>query len=208
MYLPIVHYSKSRMCRSRRTYKNSIQLPSKRTVNRWKRRCMLTVDSTDWSEDGIPRTIHRKNMDRPKCYCVAKIEADDNEDVAVISSSWLDAAGKTAVFLRPPGTAYYRYAQNHLQPSTDDPKLPVTILVTTIDFEHAREMEVRYTSGNLPSSDDTTNMKLLPKRPIKRPRFTDDDSEVDGSAKRRKCEPSPMSYSVQSCSSTMEQRRP
>ncbi|KAF7233848.1 hypothetical protein EG68_12626, partial [Paragonimus skrjabini miyazakii] len=129
-----------------------------------------------------------------------KIEADDNEDVDVISSTWLNAARTTATIPRLPGGAYYRYARNHLQPKSDDPNLPVCILVTTINFEHAKEMEVRYTSGTLPSSDDTINMGLPQKRPIKQPRFLDDDSNEDIGAKRRKFAPTAVSYSIPSCS--------
>ncbi|KAF6773615.1 hypothetical protein AHF37_06284 [Paragonimus kellicotti] len=139
-------------------------------------------------------------MDGKKCYCVVKIDADDNEDVAVISSTWLNAARTTAAIPRLPGSSYYRHARNHLQPKSDDPKLPVSILVTTIDFEHAREMEIRYTCGNLPSSDDTINMGLPQKRRIKPPRFADDDSDGDYNAKKRNVGPTAVTYSVPSCS--------
>ncbi|KAF6772804.1 hypothetical protein AHF37_08295 [Paragonimus kellicotti] len=56
------------MFASRRTHKNSIQLPSKRTVNRWKRRCILAVNSGDRFEGGVLTAVPMKSKRFSNCY--------------------------------------------------------------------------------------------------------------------------------------------
>ncbi|KAF7248451.1 hypothetical protein EG68_09603 [Paragonimus skrjabini miyazakii] len=53
-----------------------------------------------------------------------------------------------------------RSFHDSLEVRTTGYQLPYWLPQATVDFEHAREMEVRYTSVNLPSSDDITNMGL------------------------------------------------
>ncbi|CAI2738056.1 unnamed protein product, partial [Dicrocoelium dendriticum] len=83
-----------------------------------------------------------------------------------VSNTWLREEGSYAQIPSVRGTHYYAAVKNHTAPDVDVVSTAVSIIVSTISFQHAREMERQSERGMLPSTDDTIPMGLPAKRAI------------------------------------------
>ncbi|KAF5396942.1 hypothetical protein PHET_10283 [Paragonimus heterotremus] len=138
-------------------------------------------------------------MEQLKSYCLVRLEEDDREDIVIISSTWLNKSGSHAAIPLLRGRKYYEHVQQHLPPRITDPTYPVKVLITTVDFRHARDWEVQYVENLLSSNDDTIYMDLLLKRPIQPSTFfSTEDAEPLGSSTH--LPPTKNIYSVPSTS--------
>ncbi|CAH8536311.1 unnamed protein product, partial [Dicrocoelium dendriticum] len=92
-------------------------------------------------------------------YSVVKL-LDSEALITIVSNTWLREEGAYAQIPSVRGTHYYAAVKNHTAPDVDVASTAVSIIVSTISFQHAREMERQSERGMLPSTDDTIPMGL------------------------------------------------
>ncbi|CAH8573809.1 unnamed protein product, partial [Dicrocoelium dendriticum] len=125
-------------------------------------------------------------------YSVVKI-LDSEDLITIVSNTWLREEGSYAQMPSVRGTHYYAAVKNHTAPDVDVVSTAVSIIVSTISFQHAREMERQSERGMLPSTDDTIPMGLPAKRAIRRPvRSSSDDEDAARPSKPKR--PSAATY--------------
>ncbi|CAH8439773.1 unnamed protein product, partial [Dicrocoelium dendriticum] len=118
-------------------------------------------------------------------YSVVKL-LDSEDLITIVSNTWLREEGSYAQIPSVRGTHYYAAVKNHTAPDVDVVSTAVSIIVSTISFQHAREMERQSERGMLPSTDDTIPMGLPAKRAI-----SDDEDAARPSKPKR---PSAATY--------------
>ncbi|CAI2737547.1 unnamed protein product, partial [Dicrocoelium dendriticum] len=72
-------------------------------------------------------------------YCVVRLS--DSNKFITISSTWLREGDSYAQIPNLPCCKYYPAVETHMAPSCDDTLAPVSVVVRTTNFKHARETE-------------------------------------------------------------------